>query len=140
VTFVCGDFLERNFTPRQFDCVLSAAVLHHMPDEVAVPRMVELLRPGGRLIIHDMRSAAGLGDQFRANFAFAQVAALRLWRTGRARNPRAVREAWARHCAGETYLTRREAGELAARLLPGAQLFYHWLWSYTIVWDKPRLA
>jgi hypothetical protein len=26
----------------------------------------------------------------------------------------------------------------ADRLLPGARLFYHWLWSYTIVWDKPR--
>ena len=27
---------------------------------------------------------------------------------------------------------------MAARLLPGARLFYHWLWSYTIIWDKPR--
>ncbi len=138
LTFLCGDFLERDFTSRQFDCVISAAALHHMPQDLAVPRMVELLRPGGRLVIHDMRSDAGLGEHLRSNFALAQVAALRLLRTGRLRNPRAVREAWARHCADETYLTQREAEALAARLLPGARLFYHWLWSYTIVWDKPR--
>jgi 2-polyprenyl-3-methyl-5-hydroxy-6-metoxy-1,4-benzoquinol methylase len=136
--FLCGDFLERTFTEQQFDCVITAAALHHMPEDVAVPRMVELLRPGGRLVIHDIRSDAGLGEWILSNFALAQVAALRLLRTGRLRNPRAVREAWARHCAGEKYLTQREAEALAARLLPGARLFYHWLWSYTIVWDKPR--
>ena len=138
--FLCGNFLERSFTAQQFDCVISAATLHHMPENVAVPRMVELLHPGGRLVIHDIRSDAGLGQRVRSNFALAQVAALRLLRTGRLRSPRAVREAWERHCADEKYLTQQEAEALAARLLPGARLFYHWLWSYTIVWDKPRAA
>ena len=136
--FLCGDFLERDFTEQQFDCVVSAATLHHMPENIAVPRMVELLRPGGRLVIHDIRSDVGLGERARTNFALAQVAALRLLRTGRLRSPLPLREAWERHCADEKYLTRYEAEALAARLLPGAQLFYHWLWSYTIVWDKPR--
>jgi 2-polyprenyl-3-methyl-5-hydroxy-6-metoxy-1,4-benzoquinol methylase len=135
--FICGDFLERDFTAQQFDCVISAAALHHMPADVAVPRMVELLRPGGRLIIYDMRADMRLVERMRSTFALCQVASLRLLRTGHARNPRALREAWARHCAGETYLTIQEAEALAARLLPGARVFYHWLWSYTIVWDKP---
>lgn len=138
--FLCGDFLERDFTAQQFDCVLSAAALHHMPEDVAVPRMVELLRPGGRLVIHDIRSDSGLGEWMQSNFAMAQVAALRWLRTGRLRSPLAVREAWARHCADEKYLTQRDAQALAARLLPDAQLFHHWLWSYTIIWDKPRAA
>ena len=138
LTFLCGDFLERNFTAQQFDFVISAAALHHMPETVAVPRMVELLRPGGRLVIHDVRSNVGLGEQIMGNFALAQVLVLRLWRTGRVLNPRPLREAWARHCAEETYLTQPEAEALAARLLPGARVFHHWLWSYTIVWDKPR--
>ena len=138
LTFLCGDFLERDFTAQQFDCVISAAALHHMPENVAVPRMVELLRPGGRLVIHDVRSNSGLGEGLMGNFALAQVCALRLWRTGRVRRPRAVREAWDRHCADETYLTHPEAKALAERFLPGAQVFHHWLWSYTIVWDKPR--
>ena len=47
LTFLCGDFLEQDFTAQQFDCVISAAALHHMPENVAVVRMFELLRPGG---------------------------------------------------------------------------------------------
>ena len=138
LTFLSGNFLEKNLTKQQFDFVISAAVLHHVPANVAVPRMVELLRPGGRLVIHDVRSNVGLGEQIMGNFALAQVLALRLWRTGRVLQPRPLREAWAQHCANETYLTQPEAKALAARLLPGAQVFHHWLWSYTIVWDKPR--
>jgi 2-polyprenyl-3-methyl-5-hydroxy-6-metoxy-1,4-benzoquinol methylase len=135
--FLCGDFLERDFAAQQFDCVISAAMLHHLPADVVVGRMVELLRPGGRLVIHDIRADAGLSERGMSAFAMAQVAALRLLRTGRLRSSRAVRDAWARHCADENYLTHREAEQLAARLLPGARVFYHWLWSYTIVWDKP---
>ena len=29
-----------------------------------------------------------------------------------------------------------EARAMADRRLPGATLFNHWLWRYTIVWDK----
>lgn len=137
LTFLCGDFLEQDFAGRQFDCVISAAALHHMPESIALRRMLELLRPGGRLVIHDIRSDAGLGERVLTTFALAQVSFSRLLRTGRVRSPRALREAWARHCADEKYLTLREAEALAARFLPGARLFYHWLWSYTIVWDKP---
>jgi 2-polyprenyl-3-methyl-5-hydroxy-6-metoxy-1,4-benzoquinol methylase len=138
LSFICGDFLDRDFTSQQFDLVISAAALHHMPETVAVPRMVELLRPGGRLVIHDVRANVGLGERIMGNFALAQVLALRLWRSGRLLQPRPLREAWAKHCAEETYLTQPEAKALAARLLPGARVFHHWLWSYTIAWDKPR--
>ena len=77
-------------------------------------------------------------SNFMGSFASAQVLALRLWRTGRVRYPRPLREAWVQHCANETYLTQPEAEALATRLLPGARVFHHWLWSYTIVWDQPR--
>ena len=137
VLFVCGDFLEQDFTSEQFDCVVSAATLHHMPALIAVPRMVELIRPGGRLIIHDIRLDDGLYDQVRAGFALAQEASLRLVRTGWPRSPHAVSDAWKRHGEGEKYLTYREAEKMASQFLPGAAVFYHWLWRYTIVWDKP---
>jgi hypothetical protein len=65
---------------------------------------------------------------------------LRLLKTGHLWSPRPTREAWQRHCADETYLTLTEARELATRLLPGARVFYHWLWRYTIVWDKPQVS
>ena len=40
LTFLCGDFLEQDFYLRQFDCVISAAALHHMAESVAIPRML----------------------------------------------------------------------------------------------------
>jgi 2-polyprenyl-3-methyl-5-hydroxy-6-metoxy-1,4-benzoquinol methylase len=137
VSFLCGDFLEQDLGAQKFDCVISAATLHHMPEDDAIPRMEGLLRPGGRLVIHDLRTDSGLLDQVRSLAALAQVAAGRLLRTGRVRSPREVREAWERHGAGEKYLTLQEAQGLANRLLPDARVYYHWLWRYTIVWDKP---
>jgi SAM-dependent methyltransferase len=137
LTFHCGDFLAMEFAPRSFDCVLSVAVLHHMPVDAAVARMVELLRPGGRLIIQDVRADQGLVDRIRSLLALAHTGFGRLVRTGRARSPRVVREAWSRHGAREHYLTLREAEAMASRLLPGSRVTRHWRWRYTIIWERP---
>src|SRR5437870_2154881 len=59
LVFRCGNFLEMEFPQSGFDCVISAAAFHHMPTETAIQRMLELLRPGGTLVIHDLRSASG---------------------------------------------------------------------------------
>lgn len=136
VSFLCGDFLQHDFGSETFDCVISAATLHHLPEEIAVSRMVALLRPAGRLVIHDLRASSGTLDQAKSLAALAHVAATRFLRTGILRRPRAVRDAYDRHRAGETYLTLQQARALADRLLPGARVFHHWLWRYTIVWDK----
>ena len=78
LTFLCGDFLEQGFAAQQFDCVISAATLHHMPEDVAMHRMTELLRPGGRLVIHDMRADGtlehGVNDVSARGFAPISVA------------------------------------------------------------------
>jgi 2-polyprenyl-3-methyl-5-hydroxy-6-metoxy-1,4-benzoquinol methylase len=140
VSFVCGNFLAHDFGSRQFDCVISSAVLHHLQEDVAVQQMLALLRPGGRLVIHDLRSDSGMLDHLRSHAALAQIAVLRLIRTGRPRSHRAVREAWLQHGTGETYLTLSEAQTLANRLLPGSGVYSHWLWRYTIVWTKPEVA
>jgi len=136
LSFLCGNFLEQDFGSDQFDCVISAATLHHMQQDVAIARMVDLLRPGGRLVINDIRSDVGLLDHARTYFVLGQEGVGRLLRTGRLRTPRAVREAWTRHCATEKYLTLGEVKEMASRLLPGAKIYYHWLWQYTIIWDR----
>jgi len=138
--FECGDFFDLDPRDGRFDCVLSAAVLHHMDADAAIARMIRLLSPGGRLILHDLRADDSLADRARAAWALAHLALGRLLRTGRLRSPKVVREAWARHGAGEVYLTFREAGSLAARMLPGSVMHYHWLWRYTIVWDRMSAA
>ena len=136
VTLVCGDFLREDFRGQKFDLIISAATLHHMDQVHAVSRMLNLLRPGGRLIIHDMRTDETLTDWAKSAAGLMAMIASRLVQEGRLRDPRALREAWKRHGDGEVYLTLREAKLLADRLLPDAQVFNHWMWRYTIVWDK----
>lgn len=137
ISFIRGDLVEHDFGAERFDCIVSAAMLHHLPAEHAIRRMTELLLPGGRLIIHDLRSDDGVVDRLRSAAALAGVSLLRFVRTGRFRSPRRVRQAWARHGARESYPTFNHARNTARLLLPGASIFYHWLWRYTIVWDRP---
>jgi SAM-dependent methyltransferase len=137
--FECADFFDLDPGPERFDCVLSAAVLHHLDADAAIARMIRLLAPGGRLVLHDLRTDASVLDRARAACALAHHALGRLVRTGRLRSPKVVRQAWARHGAGEVYLTFREAQALASRLLPGSIVYYHWLWRYTIVCDRPAV-
>lgn len=80
VTFICDDFLSCELTPLQFDCVVSAAALHHMPADMAVPRMIDVLRPGGRLIVHVRDCGRGCdrcraARYMRAAAAWSQFAA-----------------------------------------------------------------
>ncbi|OFW03253.1 MAG: hypothetical protein A3H96_19320 [Acidobacteria bacterium RIFCSPLOWO2_02_FULL_67_36] len=137
VSFICGNFLEAELAEASFDCVVSAAVLHHMPYDMAIARMAALLRPGGRLIVQDLRRDSSLRETLRSCSALAHTLLICLVRTGRLRSSRRVREAWARHGAGETYLSFDEARALADRILPGARVLDHALWRYTILWDKP---
>lgn len=137
VTFVNGDFLSQPFDPQQFDCIVTAAALHHVPFAAGVARMTELLRPGGRLIIHDMRRDDGLVDALRAYSTLAHVMLVAWMRTGRPRPDPHVRAVWNRHGQGEHYLSFAEAKYAADQFLPGAQVYYHSMWRYTIAWDKP---
>ena len=140
VSFRTGDFLDLDFANLPFDCILSVAALHHMDQHAALMRMVGLLSPGGRLIIHDLRRSTGWRDSAQGCVALADTVFHRFMRTGRLRPRRALREVWARHGAAESYLSRPEVQQLASRLLPGADVINHWLWRYTIVWDKPLTA
>jgi ubiquinone/menaquinone biosynthesis C-methylase UbiE len=135
LSFLCADFLMHDFGSQRFDCVITAAALHHLPVDLAVSRLAALLETGGRLIIQDMRADMGVLEHLQSRFALAQVGFGRLLRTGNPRRPRPLREAWERHCAGEKYLTLTEAQSMADRLMPGARVYSHWLWRYTIVWD-----
>jgi 2-polyprenyl-3-methyl-5-hydroxy-6-metoxy-1,4-benzoquinol methylase len=136
VSFLCANFLDHDFGTLRFDCIISAATIHHMPEHDAVSRMRALLRPGGRLVIHDLRADVSILDRFTSHAAFALVAFGRLLRTGSPGPARAVRDAWVRHGAAETYLTSEESRALANRLLPRARVFHHRCWRYTIVWDQ----
>lgn len=140
VSFVHGDFLSCHIDAQRFDCIVSAAALHHMEHDTAVGRMVDLLTPGGRLIVHDLRRNTSVAESLRAWGALASHVTITLARSGRAFPPRRVRQVWARHAARERYLSLADARALAERCLPGATVAGHDLWRYTIIWDKPPSA
>lgn len=138
VTFMHADFTELEFAGVTYDSVISAAALHHMPTELALHRMKDLVNPGGRLIVHDLMKSASVLESVKAYVALGQTSMINLFTTGRARPPKRLRRAWARHGEHETYLTFLQAREMADRYLPGSCVTTHWMWRYTIVWDKPH--
>ena len=140
VSFLEGDFLDHVFDEASFDCVVSAAALHHMPHDAALSRMTRVLTPGGRLIVHDLRRNTSLTESLRAYGALTYHAFGAVARKERPFPPRRVRRMWARHGGSETYLSIGEARALARQCLPGASVLNHWLWRYTIVWDKPAVS
>ncbi|HNJ40547.1 MAG TPA: class I SAM-dependent methyltransferase [Acidobacteriota bacterium] len=137
IEYHCGDFFEFPFETESFDCVVSLATLHHFELQSALTRMKTILKPGGRLIIQDLRADATLIERMLSLIALSVTASQNLWRTGRLRQKREIRAAWREHAQGERYLTMAEVGELCATLLPGAVCYRHLLWRYSLVWTRP---
>jgi 2-polyprenyl-3-methyl-5-hydroxy-6-metoxy-1,4-benzoquinol methylase len=47
VEFYCGDFLTLSGVEETFDAVWGSSVLHHLPVELFLPRIYQVLKPGG---------------------------------------------------------------------------------------------
>ncbi len=139
VTYVCGDLFAVVLDAQAYDCVVSIATLHHMDVGRAIARMVGLIRPGGLLVVHDIRADAGAWDRLRsvaavAARAWTRVLAGRLWERA------AVRAAWRDHGQRERYLAMLEVEAWCREHAPGARVVRHLQWRYTVVWRKPGAA
>jgi ubiquinone/menaquinone biosynthesis C-methylase UbiE len=136
VDFQVADAIEWEFSPAQFDCIVSIATLHHLPMDDMLTRMKEALRVKGTLIVLDLFQAEGLIDVLTAAVAVPVHVVLRLVKTGRLRERREVRAAWAEHGRNDSYLTLSRIRRICAAVLPGAKVKKHLLWRYSIVWKK----
>jgi SAM-dependent methyltransferase len=136
VEFFCGDFLTDPHFDRTFDCVVTAATLHHVPLKMGVERLRQMTAVGGRLIINDLRNTTGPVDQLKAYIALSEQGVVRFMRTGNPFSPSRIRKAWKDHGATEQYLTMPEVRSMVQTYLPGARVFQHWAWRYTVVWDR----
>jgi SAM-dependent methyltransferase len=138
IEFVCRDFSVHASDSTRYDCVVSVATLHHLPAAATLARMASMVRPGGVLLIHDVRSPSGIRDWLLSALAAAFNGDAAWWVRRRLRENRALRDAWQGHGLGERYLTMAEVRALCGTTLPGARSYWHPLWRYTIVWTKPR--
>ena len=143
VQFHVADVTTMPLPAEQYDVVISAATLHHLPFEPTVRRLAAALRPGGRLIVQDLVD--------RSHWSYAAVNALGLsvrllrrigkilFRQPRGRHgQREVAALYAAHGRGERYLTPRDAAAAFSRVLPGTRVTHHLEWRYTAVWVKPE--
>ena len=120
-----------------FDCVASIAALHHLPMPHGLRRLRDALRPGGVLLLLDLRRSVGLAGIACDAVAGVLTVAARLLRTGRVREAADVCAAWNAHAHGERYLSFAEARALCARELPGARVRRHLFWRWSAIWRRP---
>ncbi len=105
VTFAVGDAAAPGLAPGSFDVVLSRHVLWALPDPAAgLARWVDLLAPGGRLLLVEGRWATGAG------LAAAEVEAM-VRATGRGAVVRPIPEPiyWGKEISDERYLLVSDA-------------------------------
>jgi SAM-dependent methyltransferase len=136
IKFQVADATTWTFPAEAFDCVVSVATLHHLPVAETLLKMKGALRVGGTLAILDLYVPAGWQEVFAGAVALPLSVGLRLIKTGRLRQPRQLREAWAEHGKIDTYPTAASIRQACARALPGARVRKHLLWRYSVVWRK----
>jgi 2-polyprenyl-3-methyl-5-hydroxy-6-metoxy-1,4-benzoquinol methylase len=137
VEYRTADVLQWNFPHEKYDCIASIATFHHLPLEAMLQKAKESLRPGGVLLILDLFKSEWPGDFLMDCAAVPVSAILRLVKTGRLREPQAVRAAWAAHGIHDVYLPLSTIRQVCERVIPGAEVRRHLLWRYSIVWKKP---
>jgi SAM-dependent methyltransferase len=137
VEFVVADFMTHDLPAGSFDVVVSVAALHHVPLRPALERITAWLRPGGTLVVVDLRSSFGAIDLALYPVAGVVAKVLRVARTGRLRQTADLRRAWADHGRHDRYSTMGEVRNVAGDVLPGAAVLRRLLWRYSLVWMKP---
>jgi len=110
IEFQLADASTWAFPLERFDCIASIATLHHLETRTLLARMRDALRPGGVLLILDLVADEGSLDLARSALAVPVSGALRLWHSGRLRDPREVREAWEEHGRGRGICGCRRCG------------------------------
>ncbi len=137
VDYVNADVLTYKLPEGEFDFVATLTTIHHMPAEVILEKVKESLKPGGVFVCLDLYRRSNVGDLLFDCAAYPADIFLRLWKTGRPRALREVREAYDEHGKTDTYLTLREVRRVCAGVLPGALVRRHLFWRYSVVWKKP---
>jgi ubiquinone/menaquinone biosynthesis C-methylase UbiE len=137
VQFICDDFMSHPFGDERFDCVLTVTTLHHLEVEDAIVRMASLVKPGGVLIVHDIREPSGSRDLAWSVVRATADGSILHWLRRRLTERGELSQAWRDHGATDVYPSLAAVRTLASTRLPGARIHDHALWRYTMVWKKP---
>jgi SAM-dependent methyltransferase len=135
--YQCGDALDLLPALGRFDLVVSLATYHHLVAG-SIEVFKDAVAPGGILILHDLWRVDGIADRAldAVRLPWKLVRLLRI--AAPLRHTPDERAAWKAHERHDVHLTKREMRALRDRFLPGAVLYEHFLWRYTIVWLNQR--
>jgi ubiquinone/menaquinone biosynthesis C-methylase UbiE len=143
IDFGVADVTAMDLPEAHFDCVATIATLHHVPLREVLLKLKQALKPAGVLIVldlfepdRDLLTTAGLLDTSLNLVAMGVSGALRLAHNGRLKPPREVRAAWEEHGHTDSYPSMADLKNLAAEVLPGANLRKHLLWRYSLIWRR----
>ncbi len=132
-----ADFLERPWQDRSFDAIVSIATIHHLPAESFARLAQRILRPGGTLVVLDLRRDESIVD-LAITLASMMMSQLHRAKHRQGIRPSAeARAAWEEHAQHDHYPSYREARSAFARLLPGSVVRRHLYWRYSLVWTAP---
>jgi len=143
IDFRIADVMVMDLPEAHFDCVATIATLHHVPLWEVLLKLKQALKPAGVLIVLDLfepdrhlLTTAGLLDTSLNLVAMGVSVSLRLAHNGRLKPPREVRAAWKEHGHTDSYPSLADLKNLAAEILPGANLRKHLLWRYSLIWRR----
>ena len=131
VTFLERDYLDdTRLAEGKYDFVSAVAVVHHAPFDDAVPRLVRLLAPGGRLVIIGLACNRTPLDWVISGCG-APASRLNALVRGGKRAP-------ADMPVEDSAMSWGEVRRATRRLLPDSRFRRRVLWRYSLVWDKPQ--
>ena len=145
VDFVVADLESLPFVEHTFDLVVSNGALHHTRLSVSLPRLRKLVKPGGRMLIHDLVSSYPRLHAYRAwnvwrallgapiyarSYGFRATWRILAFRTSRA---------WLRQVSHDSHawVTPEAFQEAYSRFLPGCK-FERLGWEMAAFWEAPR--
>lgn len=124
-----ADFVEMEVVPDSYDLITFVAVLHHLRLEGALRRSVEMLRPGGRLLVIGLSANKSVGDHVRSALLLLPVRLMsRIRHETQTVN---VVSTPPEESFSEIMLTARQ-------LLPGVRLRRALYYRYVLDWTKPQ--
>lgn len=145
VDFVIANLESLPFAEHTFDFVVSNGALHHTRLSVSLPRLRELVKPGGRMLLHDLVSAYPRLHAYRAWHVlralmsapvYARSYGLHtMWRILAFRTSLA----WLRHVGNDNnaWVTPEAFQGAYSRFLPGCK-FERLGWEMAAFWEAPR--
>jgi SAM-dependent methyltransferase len=140
VTWRCADVLDLDLPPGHYDAVVSLTALHHLPLADALRHLAPAVRPGGVLAAVVLPAADPLRE---LPVEVAAAAANRLYGAAFAALRAGGGDWYAREPTHDAMpkvldppLTTRQARDIAAATLPGAQVRRLLFWRYLLVWRR----